>query len=216
MRSMTRVTATRYTRWLPLAALLACGVAFAADDHGGNRYTIDPDHTYPSFEASHMGISTWRGKFNRTTGAVVLDKAAGTGTVEVAIDLASIDFGLDALNDWARGADFFDVAKYPQATFKGRLEGFSAGVPTRLAGELTLHGVTRPLVLRIDAFKCVPHPLFKRELCGADATATFQRDAFGLDAGKDYGFSMDVDLRIQVEALRDAAPVTASQPEASP
>jgi len=134
----------------------------------------------------------------------------------VTVDMASIDFGLDALNDAARGTELFDVAKYPQAAFKGRLEGFSAGVPTRLAGELTLHGVTRPLVLEIDAFKCIPHPIFKRELCGADATATFQRDAFGLDAGKDYGFSMDVDLRIQVEALRDAAPAATAQPEASP
>jgi polyisoprenoid-binding protein YceI len=89
-------------------------------------------------------------------------------------------------------------------------------VPTRLAGELTLHGVTRPLVLQVDAFKCIPHPVFKRELCGADATGTFQRDAFGLDAGKDYGFSMDVDLRIQVEALRDAAPAAGPQPQASP
>jgi len=212
MRSMTPVNATHHGRWLPLAALLACGVAFAAED----RYTIDPGHTYPSFEADHMGISTWRGKFNRTTGTVVLDKAAGTGTVAVTVDMASIDFGLDALNDAARGTELFDVAKYPQAAFKGRLEGFSAGVPTRLAGELTLHGVTRPLVLEIDAFKCIPHPIFKRELCGADATATFQRDAFGLDAGKDYGFSMDVDLRIQVEALRDAAPAATAQPEASP
>jgi polyisoprenoid-binding protein YceI len=209
---MTRVTATRHGRWLPLAALLACGVAFAADEH----YTIDPDHTFPSFEADHMGISTWRGKFNHTTGTVVLDKAADTGTVVVAVDMASIDFGLDALNDAARGTELFDVAKYPQATFKGRLEGFTAGVPTRLASELTLHGVTRPLVLQVDAFKCIPHPIFKRELCGADATGTFQRDAFGLDAGKDYGFSMDVDLRIQVEALRDAAPAATAQPEASP
>jgi len=212
MRSMTRVTATHHGRWLPLAALLACGVAFAAED----RYTIDPGHTYPSFEADHMGISTWRGKFNRTTGTVLLDKATGTGTVAVTVDMASIDFGLDALNDAARGTELFDVAKYPQAAFKGRLEGFSAGVPTRLAGELTLHGVTRPLVLEIDAFKCIPHPIFKRELCGADATGTFQRDAFGLDAGKDYGFSMDVGLRIQVEALRDAAPAATAQPEASP
>jgi polyisoprenoid-binding protein YceI len=212
---MTRVTATQHWCWLPLAALLACAAAFAGD-HGASRYTIDPDHTYPSFEASHMGISTWRGKFNRTTGTVVLDRAAGTGSVAVTVDMASIDFGLDALNDVARGTELFDVARYPQAIFNGRLEGFAAGVPTRLAGELTLHGVTRPLVLQVNAFKCIPHPIFKRELCGADATGTFQRDAFGLDAGKDYGFSMDVDLRIQVEALRDAAPAAAPQPQASP
>ena len=212
MRSMTPAVATCKWRWLPLVALLACGGAFAASD----RYTIDPDHTYPSFEANHLGISTWRGKFNRNTGTVVLDKVAGSGTVEVTIDAASIDFGLDALNDWARGPGLLDVAKYPRATFKGRLEGFSGGAPTRLAGELTLHGVTRPLVLQVDAFKCIPHPIFKRELCGANATGTFRRDAFGLDAGKDYGFDMDVALRIQVEALKDAVPTATPQADGSP
>jgi len=68
-------------------------------------------------------------------------------------------------------------------------------------GMLTLHGVTLPLTLQIRSFKCMPHPLLKRELCGADALATFQRDAFGMDAGKDYGFDMTVTLRIQVEAI---------------
>jgi len=71
-----------------------------------------------------------------------------------------------------------------------------------VVGRLTLHGITRPLTLKIDSFKCMPHPVFKREVCGADALATFKRDAFGMDAGKDYGFSMDVTLRIQVEAIQ--------------
>ena len=167
------------------------------------HYTIDPMHTYPSFEADHMGISVWRGKLDRSSGGVNLDKAAGNGDVEIVIDLSSIDFGLDALNTWARGREFFDVAKYPTATYKGTLVDFVDGAPTRVAGTLTLHGVTRPVDLTIGLFKCIPHPLFKRELCGADATGTFDRSAFGLDAGKDYGFRMDVPLRIQVEALRD-------------
>jgi polyisoprenoid-binding protein YceI len=165
-------------------------------------YDIDPNHTYPSFEADHMGISIWRGKFNHSEGKVTLDKAAGTGTLEVSVDLASVDFGQDKLNEWARSAEFFDVARYPHATYRGRLEGFSDGAPTRADGELTLHGVTRPVALKINAFKCVPHPLLKRELCGADAFTEFNRDDFGLDAGKKYGFRMDVLLRIQVEAVK--------------
>ena len=167
------------------------------------HYTIDPAHTYPSFEADHMGISVWRGKLDKSSGGVNLDTAAGTGDVDVVIDLASIDFGLDALNTWAKGAEFFDVAKYPTATYTGKLEGFVHGAPTRVVGTLTLHGITQPVALTIDLFKCIPHPIFKRELCGADATGTFDRSAFGLNAGKDYGFKMDVPLRIQVEALRD-------------
>ncbi len=167
------------------------------------HYTIDPAHTYPSFEADHMGISVWRGKLDKSSGGVDLDKAAGTGNVDVAIDLSSIDFGLDALNTWAKGKDFFDVANHPTATYTGKLVDFVDGKPTRVAGTLTLHGVSRPMDLKIRLFKCISHPIFKRELCGADATGAFDRSAFGLDAGKDYGFNMDVDLRIQVEALRD-------------
>lgn len=167
------------------------------------HYTIDPAHTYPSFEADHMGISVWRGKLDKSSGSVDLDKSAGTGSVDVTIDLSSIDFGLDALNTWATGKDFFDVATYPTATFKGTLVDFVNGAPTRVSGTLTLHGVSKPMDLTIDLFKCIPHPIFKRELCGADATGTFDRSAFGLTAGKDYGFKMDVPLRIQVEALKD-------------
>jgi polyisoprenoid-binding protein YceI len=167
-------------------------------------YEIDPSHTYPSFEASHMSVSIWRGKFNSSSGKVVLDKAKGAGTVEVVVDTASIDYGHDKMNEHARGADLFDVAKYPTATYKGKLEGFVDGAPTKVVGELTLHGVTKPLELKINSFKCIPHPMLKRELCGADASASFQRDAFGIDAGKDWGFSMDVTLRIQVEAVAQA------------
>ena len=180
------------------ATLLACASAAAAD-----RYTIDPEHTYPSFEADHMGISTWRGKFNRTTGTITLDRAAGTGTVEVAIDPASIDFGHDVLNEHALGPDLLDTTRHPQASYRGTLREFRDGTPTRLVGQLTLHGVTRPVELQVTGFKCVPHPILKREQCGADVFGSFQRDDFGMDAGKDYGFDMTVDLRIQVEALHD-------------
>ena len=186
---------------LLLAALL-CTPSLPALAESAH-YTIDPMHTYPSFEADHMGISVWRGKLDKSSGGVDLDKAAGTGSVEVTMDLSSIDFGLDALNTWAKGKEFFDVANHPTATYKGRLVDFVDGAPTRVTGTLTLHGVSRPVDLKIDLFKCIPHPLFKRELCGADATGSFDRSQFGLTAGKDYGFRMDVPLRIQVEALRD-------------
>jgi polyisoprenoid-binding protein YceI len=164
-------------------------------------FDIDPTHTYPSFEADHMGISKWRGKFNRSSGTMRLDRERESGTVEVTIDIDSVDFGLDAMREPALGPGFFDVARYPQARYAGTLEDFQDGVPRRVAGELTLHGVTLPLALNIGSFKCIPHPMHGRELCGADATARFDREAHGLAAGKDYGFGMDVDLRIQFEAV---------------
>jgi polyisoprenoid-binding protein YceI len=178
--------------------LAASGSAVAA----AVTYQIDPDHTYPSFEADHMGgLSVWRGKFNHTRGTVTLDKTAGTGTVDVTVDLKSADFGLDAMNRSAQGKELFESSRYPQATYTGKLVDFVNGAPTRVAGKLTLHGITHPLDLKINSFKCMPHPMLKREVCGADALATFRRDAFGMNAGKDYGFSMDVTLRIQVEAI---------------
>jgi polyisoprenoid-binding protein YceI len=198
MRFMNPLFATTAT----VAGMAALALAFAGTACAAPvAYKIDPDHTFPSFEADHMGISVWRGKLNKSSGTVNFDKATGAGSVDIAIDLASIDFGQDKLNSWARSTEFFDVKKHPKAIYKGRFDGAANGAPAQVAGELTLHGVTRPVVLKINSFKCVPHPLFKRELCGADAIATFNRDEFGLGVGKEYGFNMDVVLRIQVEAL---------------
>ncbi len=195
------------TRNLLPALGLGAVLAFAAGTThaSATRYDIDPSHTYPSFEADHMGgLSVWRGKFNHTAGTVLLDKAAGSGSVDITVDMRGGDFGEDALNKGAQGKELFESDKYPVATYQGKLANFVNGAPTEVAGELTLHGVTHPLTLKINSFKCMPHPMLKREVCGADALATFKRDAFGMDAGKDYGFSMDVTLRIQVEAI--AAP----------
>lgn len=188
----------------PLRTALA-GLAVAASSAAlaaPVTYELDPTHTYPSFEADHLGgLSVWRGKFNKTAGQVVMDREAGTGAVDLVVDIDSIDFGLEQMNAAARGQSLFEAERFPQARYRGQLAGFTDGRPTRVDGEFTLKGVTRPLTLQIRRFKCMPHPLFKRELCGADAHAEFQRDAFGIDAGQAYGFDMAVQLRIQVEAL---------------
>jgi polyisoprenoid-binding protein YceI len=118
------------------------------------------------------------------------------------MDVTSIDFGLDIMNSKAREAELFDTAKFPQARYTGKLDGFKNGAPSRVVGELTLRGVTKPVTLTINTFKCIPHPMLKRDWCGADASATINRADFGLDAGKDWGFKMDVGLRIQVEAVQ--------------
>lgn len=185
---------------LSLAACCFAGLAAPALA-APTIYNVEPGHTYPSFEADHMGISVWRGKFNKSAGRIVYDKANGQGSVDIAVDIDSVDFGHDLMNTKAKSAEIFDAAKFPQAVFKGRFEGFNNGIPSKLAGELTLHGVTRPLTLTINSLKCVPHPMLKRDFCGADAIATFNRAEFGIDAGKAYGFNMDVTLRIQVEGI---------------
>ena len=189
-------------RFLIAAAVLAAGSAAAAPV----KYTIDPEHTYPSFEADHFGgLSTWRGKFTRTSGTIVYDKEAGSGTLDITIDPASIDTGHAKLNDHVRtGPDMLDVKKYPTATYTGKLAKFVDGAPTEVDGTLTLRGVSKPVTLKIDRFDCRPHPMKKgKNVCGANATSTIDRSAFGVDWGKNYGFNMDVKLEIQVEALTD-------------
>jgi polyisoprenoid-binding protein YceI len=166
-------------------------------------YQIDPSHTYPSIEVDHLGgVSLWRGKFNKTSGQVQLDTAAKTGKVDVTIDINSLDFGHDKMNQHVLSADMLDGAKFPTASFKGKLAGFTEGRPTTVEGEFTLRGITKPLTLQIQQFKCIQHPMLKREVCGADATGNFNRADFGVDYGKGMGFNMNVLLRIQVEALK--------------
>jgi len=189
------------TSFVPALLTVACGALAGAAAAAPATYEIDPQHTYPSFEADHMGgMSVWRGKINSSAGKIVLDKQAGTGTVDVTMDMKTIDFGIDALNAHAQTADIFDVAKYPTATYTGKLAKFQNGAPTEVDGTLTLHGVSKPVTLKINSFQCKDHPMKKKEFCGADASATLNRDDFGVDFGKQMGFKMGVTLRIQIEA----------------
>ena len=185
---------------LPATVLaLVAGTALAAPV----TYQIDPGHTYPSFAADHMGgLSVWRGKFDGTTGSVVLDKDKSTGTVQVTVDTTTVDFGHAKLNEHAKTPDLFDVAKFPTAVYKGTLGGFKNGAPTEVKGELTLHGVTKPLTLKIEQFLCKPNPMTKKEVCGADASATLNRGDFGIKFGDTYGFNLETKLAIQIEAIR--------------
>jgi polyisoprenoid-binding protein YceI len=182
--------------FLSSIAMLAGATAFAAPV----TYVLDPHHTYPSFEADHMGgLSVWRGKFTGTTGKVVYDKDARSGTIDITVDMNSIDFGMAKMDEHAKSPDIFDVAKYPTAVYTGKFTKFNGATPTEAEGTLTMHGVTKPLALKIDSFLCKPNPMTKKEVCGADATATFNRSEFGVNYGDSYGFKMGVKLQIQVE-----------------
>jgi polyisoprenoid-binding protein YceI len=165
--------------------LFAFGVASATA--APTNYSVDPDHTHPSFEVDHFGgLSTWRGTFKKTSGTVQIDTVAKTGTVDVVIDTATV----------------LDVAKYPTAEYKGKFVEFADGAPKTISGDLTLHGVTKPVKLTINSFKCFEHPMLKKQVCGADASGTFNRADFGVNYGQQYGFKQDVLLRIQVEGVK--------------
>jgi polyisoprenoid-binding protein YceI len=186
--------------------LLAAGVLTAAmsfNAMAADTYQLDPMHTYPSFETDHFGgLSIWRGKFTKSSGTVVLDRVAKTGTVDVTIDMSSADLGNDKLDSELATDKFFDAAKYPTATYKGTQIRFDGDKPVEVIGALTMHGVTKPVNLKIESFKCIMNPMLKREVCGTEATATFNRDDFGVDFGKTYGFKMQTTLHIQAEGIK--------------
>ena len=166
-------------------------------------YEIDPNHTFPAFEADHMGgLSLWRGKINSTSGEIILDKKNKTGSVNVVMEMLSIDFGHDEMNKRAKSDDMFDIEEFPQASYEGKLINFQDGVPTKVEGELTLHGITKNVDLEIKVFKCRLHPFKLREVCGADLRGNIMRDDFGIKYGKVLGFKMGVALRIGVEAIK--------------
>ena len=180
---------------LILSALVS--TAFAAP----KNYEVDSTHTFPSFEADHFGgMSVWRGKLKSTSGTIVLDQAAKSGTVDITVNTESIDTGNEKLNTHLKSDEFFDVAKIPTATYKCKLSKFKGDSPTEVQGTLTMHGVSKPVTLTLASFKCMPHPMKKTEFCGADAHATINREDFGMAWGKNFGFAMWVKLDIQVEA----------------
>ena len=184
-------------------ALLLLALAVTSATAASTTYNVDPDHTHPSFEVDHFGgLSTWRGTFKKSSGTVTLDTEAKTGTVDVVIDTATIDFAHDKLNEHVSSPEILDVAKYPTAEYKGRLLEFANGAPKTVSGVLTLHGVSKPVTLTINSFKCIEHPMLKKQVCGADASGTFNRADFGVNYGQQYGFKQDVLLRIQVEGVK--------------
>lgn len=182
------------------AGLIAASLSATAF---ATTYRLDPTHTYPSFAVDHFGgVSIWRGKFTKSSGSVTLDFAKKTGGVEVSIDPASIDTGSAQLDENLRGKDGFDIKKFPNATYKGTRIEFDGDRPAEVVGALTLHGVTLPLNLKIESFKCIMNPFFKREVCGIEASGQFNRADFGIDIGKQLGFNMLTKLHIQAEGIK--------------
>jgi polyisoprenoid-binding protein YceI len=181
-------------RGLLAAALLSCGATMAAEE----TFKIDSDHTYPSFEFSHMGISVWRGKFNKTSGTVTIDRAAKTGSVEIRVDASSVDFGHRTMNDVALTEEWLNVDRFPVMRYRGPIV-FEGETPAAVDGQLSLLAVTKPVRLKINSFACTTHPFYRREVCGADAEGDFNRADFGM---KQYREGEKIHLRIQVEGLK--------------
>ena len=185
-----------------LFAALAIGIALPLSALATDNYTIDPAHTYPHFSISHLGFSTMQGRFDNTSGKVTLDRAAKTGSVEIAIESASISTGFAKRDEHLRGPDFFNAAEFPTINYKSTAIHFKGDNPVHVVGNLTLLGVTKPVSLTIDAFKCGANPMSKKDTCGADASAQIKRSDFGMKYALP-NVGDDVKLVFEIEAIKN-------------
>ena len=178
-------------------AAAVSAVAMAAPE----TYVIDGTHTMPRFEYSHMGFSEQLSRFDKASGTVTLDRAAKTGVIDVLIDAKSVDTGSTQFNEHIQGEDFLDTAKFPSITFKSTSVKFNGDSVTSVDGALTIKGVTKPVTLTVTSFKCMPHPMLKKDACGATATAMIKRSDF--NAGKYAPLVGDeVTLTLPIEAIK--------------
>jgi polyisoprenoid-binding protein YceI len=182
-------------------ALALCGCAGVADRAGPAAYTIDPTHSFVSFEVPHFGTSTSRGRFDRTRGEVTLDRAGGTSQAEITIATGSVSTGVPALDARLRGPEFLDSEAFPEARFVGDAFSFSGSGVNEVAGRLTLRGQTWPVTLKATNFNCYLSPLLVRHVCGGDFEATLQPSRWGINGALAIGLGDAVRLRVQVEAI---------------
>jgi polyisoprenoid-binding protein YceI len=193
---------------LASALALAAAPAFAA------TYTLDPGHTQVVFSWNHFGYSNPTAQFGTVEGTLDFDAANPTkGSVSVKIPLASVNSNVAKLDEHLQSPDFFDAAKYPEATFKStKVEKGAAEGQLKVTGDLTLHGVTKPVVLDVTVNKVGEHPMRKAQAAGFDATATIKRSEFGI-AKYVPAVSDDIKLRITSEAIEAKAYAESLKPK---
>lgn len=187
-----------YPAFVRVAVLSLCSMSVWAAD----SYTVDSRHTFPSFEINHLGFSMQRGRFDETNGKIVLDVDKGQGRIDITVNMASISTGLAELEEHLRGKDFFDVAQYPTMHFKSDKLRFAGDKLISVDGMLTLHGVTKPVSLKVDHFYCGINPIKLKYTCGANAITRIKRSDFGVDKYVPM-VADEVKVAIQVEATRD-------------
>ncbi len=185
-----------------VATVLGAGVALCGSLVSAQNYSIDSRHTYPVFEVKHLGISTQRGRFNSAAGKIMLDRAGKKGSVELTIDVNSIDMGIAKWDEHMKSEDFFNAAKFPTIAFKSSNLKFDGDKVVGAEGELTMHGVTKPVSLSVAGFNCTMHPMVKKEVCGADITASIKRSQFGMEYGLP-GIGDEIKISVPVEAFKE-------------
>jgi polyisoprenoid-binding protein YceI len=187
----------RVLRYVALAGLLAtAGTAVAAPV----TYKLDPGHTMVLFSWNHFGFSNPTANLGQVDGTLVYDEAAPTkSTVEATLPLAGLDTFVPKLDEHLKSADFLDAAKYPTVTFKSTKVTEAGKGKLKVTGDLTAHGVTKPVTLDVTLNKVGPHPMMKVQTVGFDATATIKRSDFGVGAYVP-NVSDEIKIRITTEA----------------
>jgi polyisoprenoid-binding protein YceI len=155
-------------------------MALAGDAANADTFAIDPNHTWPLFEVNHLGFTTQRGRFDKTSGKIQLDMDKKTGAVDLTIDADSINMGLAKWNEHLKSADFFNVAQFPSIRYQSDKLIFQGNTPVAAEGALTLLGVTKPLKVTIQRFSCGINPINLKRLCAADIEAVLKRSEFGM------------------------------------
>ena len=165
-------------------------------------YVIDGTHSMPRFSYSHFGYSTQLSRFDKASGKITIDRAAKTGSVDVTIETTSVDTGFPLFNEHIQGEDFLSTAKYPKATFTSNKINFEGEKPATIDGTLTLKGVSKPVTLTVTSFLCMPHPMMKKDACGANATTVVKRTDFNMGKYAPY-VGDEVTITIPVEAIKE-------------
>ncbi|MEO8137748.1 MAG: YceI family protein [Betaproteobacteria bacterium] len=187
------------------AALLPLSV-----DATPETYSIDPFHSFLHFEVDHLGgVSKMRGRFDKSSGKFTLDQAAKTGSLEVTVQSASVTTGdadkgtrARSRDEHLRSPDFFNVAEFPTFGFKSSKVVFKGDVPGSIEGAVTLLGVTKPMTLNIERWKCAAHPTSKKDMCGGNASGVVKRSDFGMKFGIP-GVGDELTLWIEVEGYKE-------------
>ena len=171
-RIFASITAVLFALTLPALAAAA-------------TWTIDPDHSNVGFKIRHLMVSNVKGSFEKFTGTVDLnEKDITKSKVDVSIETASINTNVELRDAHLKSADFFDVVKYPAMTFKSKKVAKAGKDKLKVTGDLTLHGVTKEVVLNVDGPSKEIKDLYGNIRKGASATATINRKDFGLNWNK--------------------------------
>lgn len=184
------------------APLLLVAAITSANSYAADTYVVEPTHSFQMFKYRHLGLSFARGRFDKTAGTITLDTVKKTGSADITMEVSSVNTGVAKLDEHIRGKDFLDADQFPTITFKSNQFKFKGRQPVAVTGDLTIHGVTKPVTLTLTSFACKEqHPMTKQPACAANATATIKRSEFGVGAYVPM-ISDEVQLDLEVEALK--------------